>query len=151
MKKYKFVLLVLGLLIFVGSVYLQESKTSNQNGTTLSTEVSFDYDSAVPTKLTFDVKSSKKKVYLGVSLYPATVKDALKDGEHQQLELNGETSDKVIKVGKKFVGGSFEAAVWGKKVYKNECTIEDCYWCGKNGFHLDELLVYKSGTFSYTH
>ncbi|MBI3194760.1 MAG: hypothetical protein HYZ34_09900, partial [Ignavibacteriae bacterium] len=129
------------------------SKSSNQtqNGTTLSTEVSFDYDSAIPTKLTFDVKSSKKKVWLGVSLYPATVKEALKDGDHQQLELNGETSDKVIKVGKKYSGGSFEAALWGKKVYKNECTIEDCYWCTKNGFHLDELLLYKSGTFVYSH
>ncbi len=149
----KAMLIIFSFLFLVGWTGKQESKTSNQtqNGTTMTTEISFDYDSNVPTKLSFDVKSSKKKVWLGVSLYPASVKDYMKEGEHQQLELNGDASDKVVKAGKKFAGGTFEAALWGKKVYKNECTIEDCYWCGKNGFHLDELLVYKSGTLVYSH
>lgn len=153
MKLFGTLFIALCLIIVVGQLQTQESKSNNQtqNGTTLSVEISFDYESTTPTKLSFDVKSSKKKVWLGISLYPAVVKDALKDGEHQQVELNGETANKVVKVGKKYSGGSFEAAVWGKKVMQNECTIEDCYWCANKGFHLDELLVYKSGTFVYSH
>ncbi len=153
MKLFGTLFIALCLLLVVGQLQTQESKSTNQtqNGTTLSTEISFDYDSTIPTKLSFDIKSTKKKVWLGVSLYPSTVKDALREGEHQQLELNGETSDKVVKVGKKYSGGSFEAALWGRKVMQNECTIEDCYWCGKSGFHLDGLLAYKAGAFVCSH
>ena len=148
----KFITAIFLFLIFT-QVNAQETKSNNQtqNGTTLTTEISFDYDSLVPTKLSFEIKSARKKVWLGVSLYPKTVTDALKDGEHQQIELTGETPNRVVKVGKKFVGGSFEAALYGKKVLRTECTIEDCYWCAKNGFHLDELLVYKAGSFVYSH
>ncbi len=137
------------LLTFV--IAQEKSGSSAQTEATLNTEISFDYDSGIPTKLSFDVRTARKKVWLGVSYYPASFKDALREGEHQQIELNGETWGKVVKIGKKFSGGTFEAAIWGKKVMKSDCTIEDCYWCSKNGFHLDELLAYKSGALSLTH
>jgi hypothetical protein len=128
----------------------QQAKQANQtaktnDSTVLSTEISFDYDSGVPTKLTFDVKSGTKKLWLGVSLYPRTFADPLKEGEHIQIELNGERANKTVKVGPKFSGGSFEAAIWGKKILKADCAIPECYWCSKNGFHLDDMLLYKSG------
>ncbi len=143
------------VLLFISAMTYataQDKSASTQSQeASFNTEISFDYDSGVPTKLTFDVKTARKKVWLGVSLYPASFKDALREGDHQQIELNGETLGKMVKVGKKFSGGTFEAAVWGKKVMKSECKIEDCYWCAKNGFHLDELLAYKSGVLSLTH
>ncbi|TAK67643.1 MAG: hypothetical protein EPO24_00275 [Bacteroidetes bacterium] len=145
-------IVVFFLVFTIKTVYAQESSSTTQSKdiATFAIEISFDYDSGIPAKLSFDVKSSRKKVWLGVSLYPKTTNDYLREGEHQQIELNGETMDKVVKAGKKFAGGTFEAALWGKKVPSSECTIEDCYWCSKNGFHLDELLAYKAGTFVYT-
>jgi hypothetical protein len=123
---------------------------SGQNNTTLIVKVCYDYDSGIPAKLSFDAKSDRKKLWLGVSLYTKGFSDPLKEGEHFQIELNSDRNDKSVNVGQKFLGGSFEAALWGKKVPRADCTIPNCYWCARNGFHLDEMLLYKSGVFPAT-
>ena len=73
----------------------------------------------------------------------------LVEGTHKQIETTGKQFSQTIEVGKNFYKGSFEVALWGKKVDKKDCTIENCYWCKKNGFHLDELLDYKTGYFNH--
>ncbi len=142
---------LLTLCLFVSPAWGQHTSAKPQNGSSISTEISFDYDTAVPKQLSFNVQSDRKKYWLGVSLYPAKFTDALKEGEHFQIEINEQRTSRAVKVGPRFRGGSFEAALWGKKVMKADCTIPSCYWCAKNGFHLDEMLFYKSGSLVYTH
>lgn len=149
--RHRFILIQLGLLLWgvIGIAANPNAPPSNQiqpvANSSLTTEIAFDYDTGIPTKLTFDVKSDRKKIWLGISLYPKEYADPFKEGEHFQVELNSDRSGRTVKLGKKYFGGYFEAAIWGKKVMRGDCTIPDCYWCAKNGFHLDELLFYKTG------
>lgn len=147
MKPAIYILICASVFLNPGIGEEKPTKIQSQNNSTLTIEISYDYDSGVPTKLTFDAKSDRKKLWLGVSLYPKTFNDPLKEGEHFQIELNSDRTGKTVRVGPKFVGGSFEAALWGKKVPRADCSIPQCYWCAKNGFHLDDLLYYTSGIF----
>lgn len=117
--------------------FSQEQKQFNVN-------VTYDFDSGVPVSLTVHGKSETKG-YLGISIYPAVVTDLLTEGKHFQIELKDKKFSEEIKLGEYFYNGSFEIAIWGKKVLKSECQLQDCYWCKTNGFHLDELLGYSSG------
>lgn len=114
--------------------------------------ITFQYDDNIINKIIVSGAVNKTQ-WLGVSLYPKEYKDAIKNGYHQTRDIapdsfyNEFTLD--TKEAKKF-NASYEIALWGKKVLQKDCLIPDCYWCGKNGFHLDELLFYQTGYFNAT-
>lgn len=145
-----FIFLVSFLLLGTGVTLAQEKNSTighagSKDGTSVTTEVTYDYDSGTPTRLTFNVISQRKQIWLGVSAYAMKFTDPIAEGLHQQMELNGDRNGKTVTLGERFRSGSFEVAVWGKKVPKSECKIPDCKWCARKGFHLDDLLLYKSG------
>jgi len=118
-----------------------------QQGTStkFSLDVTYDFDTGIPKTITVSGKTDKDKIWLGVSLYPNGATDLMKQGTHKQIELSTDKFSHFIDIGKTFYNGSFEIALWGTKVEQKDCTIENCFWCNKNGFHLDELLDYKTG------
>lgn len=111
----------------------------------LHVDIVVDADHGWPTKLVVSGNVPQNKAWLGISLYPYAVIDPLKDGDHTIIELPKGEFSKEIKVPRAFLGGSFEFGLWGKKVDKVDCTIDNCFWCKKNGFHLENSLAYKSG------
>jgi hypothetical protein len=86
-----------------------------------------------------------QKAWLGYSFYRYNVSDPVAQGDHHHQELPKGAFSLEFPIDNKFLDGSFEFAIWGKKVPKSECTLDYCTWCKKNGFHLDDMKVYKSG------
>lgn len=119
-----------------------------QEEATLHVDIVVNAEHGWPTKLVVSGTVPQTKAWLGVSLYPYAVIDPLEDGDHTILELPKGDFKREIKVASKFLGGSFEFGLWGKRVDKVDCTIDDCYWCRTNGFHLENSLAYKSGLLS---
>lgn len=88
-------------------------------------------------------------LYLGVSMYPATYTSALEEGEHQIVELKKGSFSQNFTVKSRMNGGTWEAAIWSKKVPASQCTISDCYFCKHFGYHLDGQVTYLTGTLSF--
>jgi hypothetical protein len=118
---------------------------SAQQKSELKVEVVVSADSGWPTKIVVTGNCALDKAWLGMSLYSYGVKDPITGGRHSFMDLKKGAFRHEIQVDADLLGGSFEFAIWGKKVDKVDCTIENCYWCKMYGFHLDDLQVYKSG------
>jgi hypothetical protein len=121
---------------------------SAQQKSELKVEVVVNADNGWPTKIIVTGNSALDKAWLGMSLYPYGVKDPITGGRHSFMDLSKGPFRHEIQVDTELLGGSFEFAIWGKKVDKVDCTLENCYWCKMYGFHLDDLQVYKSGLLS---
>ncbi|MBI2252125.1 MAG: hypothetical protein HYU63_05210 [Armatimonadetes bacterium] len=80
--------------------------------------------------------------WLGVSLYPKGFKDAIKDGDHKTYILAKGKFNKDFVIPEKYYGGTYEIAVWNRKVYDKSA------WSQKNGYRLDGLLAYRTGMIS---
>ncbi len=135
MKKYTLI-----AVIFVIISILTAQDTS-----TMTVEIVLDSDHGWPIKVNIEGYTAQEPVWLGISMYPYGTIDYNTYGNHEQLHLAKGSFSKVINVEQSMLGGSFEAALWGKKVDKIDCVLDYCHWCKTNGFHLDDLLVYKSG------
>jgi hypothetical protein len=133
---------VVGVVIFLSSVLAKNS-----------VNITFSYEDNIPAKIILDGVYDKN-FYFGLSLYPQTVKDAIKDGSHMVIEVRKNKNDSfsvtvpidsLIRLG---YNSSYELAFWGKKILAKNCTIKDCYWCNTRGYHLEELLFYQTGYFN---
>jgi len=111
----------------------------------LKIEIIVNADNGWPTRIIVSGTNPQDKAWLGMSLYPYGVVDPVIGGRHSFLELKKGDFRHEIQVDMDLLGGSIEFAIWGKRVEKVSCTKDYCYWCKKYGFHLDNLLVYKSG------
>ncbi|KPL07447.1 hypothetical protein AMJ86_04490 [bacterium SM23_57] len=131
-------IIILATLCFSASMIAQEQSE-------LKVEVIVNADNGWPTRIVVTGYSHQENAWLGMSLYRYAVTDPVSGGRHSFMELKRGTFRHEIQVDDELLGGSFEFAIWGKKVDKLDCTLDYCYWCKKYGFHLDELLVYKSG------
>ncbi|MEO0072640.1 MAG: hypothetical protein ABIK10_04245 [candidate division WOR-3 bacterium] len=115
--------------------------------------VAFDYENNKPTKIILNGLIDRT-VYLGVSLYSAEVKDPIADGYHLVKEIKPGPKDSfniTISLTEPDLENyrySYELAFWGKKILAKDCKIKDCYWCKTRGYHLDELIFYKTGYFN---
>jgi len=132
---------IVTLMLVLGSVLptLAEEKAE------LKVEIVVNADNGLPTRIVVTGKCDLPKAWLGISLYPFGVVDPIANGRHSFVELSQGNFRQEIQVDPDLLGGSFEFAVWGKKVDKLDCTLEYCYWCKKYGFHLEDMLAYKSG------
>jgi hypothetical protein len=129
------------LLVFFGAVSFSQQKKS-----LLTLEITYEFDSGIPKTLTISGTPEQTPLWLGVSLYPYNVVDLLEYGTHKQIEIKKAQFKEAMELGKTFYSGSFEVALYGKKVEREDCWEKGgCYWCKKNGFHLEEPLEYKSG------
>lgn len=88
---------------------------------------------------------TKQKLYMGISYYPYNTKDVVNQGTHKLYQLGVGEFINSFKIDKKFLGGSFEVALWQKKVLRKFCKIKNCKWCKRNGYHMEGLIAYKSG------
>ncbi len=102
-------------------------------------------DTGWPTKILLNGYSNEEAAWLGISLYPYGTQDYYTGGRHSHVTLKKGQFSHEISVDQSLLSGSFEFAVWGNKVDKVDCTLDYCYWCKANGFHFENLVVYKSG------
>jgi len=112
--------------------------------------ITFEYNDNIINKIIVRGTVSKTE-WLGISLYPKDVKDAIKDGHHITQEISPDSFQYELAIDDKQVkryNSSYEIALWGKKIYQKDCTVKNCYWCKTNGFHLDEFLFYQTGYFN---
>jgi len=86
-----------------------------------------------------------KPAWLGVSFYPYGTQNVLQDGTHQVLQVPVGRFEHSFQVADRFVGGGVEAALWEKKVPAAQCT-GPCEWCKKNGYHLENQILYTYGS-----
>lgn len=94
--------------------------------------------------LTCQGQAPPRSVWLGCSMYRKGVKNAAAEGLHNAV-LVSSTFTYSWRVPSSFEGGTFEAALWGDRVLRNQCRIVKDPWCARNGFHLTGLITYKSG------
>jgi len=134
----KWLLPLLALFFVAGTVHAERSFE-------LKAEIAVSADTGLPTRIIITGYNPRATIWLGMSLYPYLVKDPITGGHHSFKELPHGEFHNEIPIDSTFWGGSFELGLWGKKVPKVDCTIDQCYWCKKFGFHVDESLAYKSG------
>ncbi|MBZ0266181.1 hypothetical protein K8I28_16105 [bacterium] len=132
------------VLLFTGVGFSQVMLQSEQLFT-MNAEIVVNADTGWPTKIILKGKCNQAKAWLGISLYPYNVSDPITGGSHNFVEVKKGTFEQEIVVNQRFLDGSFEVGLWGKKIDKVDSTDEYNYWDKMFGFHVDELLVYKSG------
>ncbi len=131
-------LLIAAILFLFGGLRAQETSE-------MTVEVVINADHGWPTRILVSGKSHLPEAWLGISLYPYGVLDPVTGGRHSHITLKKGEFSQEISVDQPLLGGSFEFAIWGKKVDKVDCTLDYCYWCKVNGYHFEDLIVYKSG------
>lgn len=97
-------------------------------------------DSAGSIKLKITTDAAADGMFLGVTLYPPNVKV----GTSQVVPLKRGSNTQEISVAPSFKDGTFEAAVWTKKLSKEECEQSD-EACRKNGYKLIGMYSYQWG------
>jgi len=130
-KKFVAISLVL-LAISAGVVLARDS--SNSSGY----QVYRDSSDSIKLKITTDAAADG--MFLGVTLYPPNVKV----GNSQVLPLKRGPNTQEISVASSLKDGTFEAAVWTKKLSKEECEPSD-EACRKNGYKLIGMHSYLWG------
>lgn len=141
LKKTILILLILVTLSGLAIAQTGQDKTKHE----VKAEVVINCDTGYPTRLVISGYIDRKVGWLGISLYPYNISDYITGGTHSFLEVKQGHFQHEILLDNKYLGGSFEVGLWGKKVHKVDCEIENCYWCKIYGFHVDESLGYKSG------
>lgn len=49
-------------------------------------------------------------------------------------------------LGSNCAGAKYEVALWETKLARSQCKTKDCKWCQANGYHMEGLRSYTSGT-----
>lgn len=134
------------LLFIIGSVaFGQTAVMKFQQQYYLKAEIVVNADSGWPSRVLITGKADQDVAWLGISLYPYGVTDAITGGTHSFVEVKkGEFSQEIL-IPTEFLGGSFEVGLWRTKVDKVDSNDEYNYWDKMFGFHVEDLVVYKSG------
>jgi hypothetical protein len=84
--------------------------------------------------------------YLGFSLYTTKARSLI-DGKDVTLELTPGAFRRTFPIKRDYVGGTWAAALWQRKVMAEQCPIKNDPWCKKNGFHMDGMVAgsYRGG------
>lgn len=130
-KKFALLLLIL-LAVSVGVVLAKDSGNSS------GYQVVRDSSGSILLRMTIDTAADN--MWLGVTLYPPDVKD----GRSQVLALKRGKNTHDISVAPSCKNGTFEAAVWTRKLSKQECEPSDDA-CRENGYKLTGMVSYLWG------
>jgi len=128
MKKY--LLLWVVLMVLSASVSFAAEKSYG-----LGYEIIKSSSGAVKLKITTSALVSG--LWLGITFYTPTVAET--DSQVHPIKLGKGITE--IEINPKFVNGTFEAAVWTKKLSKKECLMTDAF-CQKNGYSLVGMTAY---------
>lgn len=83
-------------------------------------------------------------MWLGITLYPPKVKEPAKEGVSQILPLKKGHNTTEIEIPSRFRNGTFEAAIWGRKLSKREIAASDV--AAQNlGYKLTGMVSYMWG------
>ncbi len=83
-------------------------------------------------------------MWLGVTLYPPGVKDTAKEANNRLHPIKQGRGITEVVIGPNFRNGTFEAAVWTKKLEKSSCLPTDEI-CRKNGYRMTGMTSYLWG------
>ena len=93
-----------------------------------------------PTSVTV-TGSTERPGWLGLTAYPAGSGKAYSTVVYVR---QGQLMERLALAGS-FRGGTYEVALWDRKVPKSSCHTKGCKWCPINGYHMDGLRAYSSG------
>ena len=83
----------------------------------------------------------ERGAWLGLSAYPKQGA-----GYHSVRQVGGGQLREDFYLSGRYAGGTFEVAVWERKVSRSSCkTKGGCSWCHLNGFHMEGMRSYSSG------
>ncbi len=104
-----------------------------------------------PTHLVVTVKNNETtEIYIGASIYKKGITDPLVQGVHSYATVGpGESVTKKYTLkdanGDAILAGTYEVALWGKKIPKEQAADPNYYFCKKWGFVFDQEKAYTSG------
>lgn len=129
-------LLTVAVLLFAGGASAEE------NNYAFGYSVVKDASGTVKLKLTTHIEASG--MWLGVTQYPPQVKDAAKESVSTVYPIKQGRGITEIIVEPKFKNGTFEAAVWTRKLSQKECHSTDEF-CKKHGYSMTGKVSYVWG------
>ena len=130
-------------LLLILSIFL--SASFSKDDLSLDVNIVVDADTGWPVKVMVSGYSPHDQIWMGSSRYPFNAEIPETDGIHDIIIIYEGIIEYEVSIKPILLDGSFEIAIWGTKVPKVDCTLEYCHWCKVNGFHLDNLLIYKTG------
>lgn len=134
MRRWMAVLLAACTLVLAGGAAAQE----------LGLVVKLDAKGKAPEKVAVQGRV-EKSAWLGVSFYPYGTQNVLQEGLHQVMQVPAGRFEHGFQVADRMRGGSVEVALWEKKVPAAQCS-GPCEWCQKNGYHLENQILYVYGS-----
>ena len=132
MKKGLSLLVVLSVILMLMSVSVSIAAEKSYG---LGYEIIKKTSGAMQLKITTSALVSG--LWLGITFYTPTVAET--DSQVYPIKLGKGITE--IEINPKFVNGTFEAAVWTKKLSKKECLTTDAF-CQKNGYSLTGMTAY---------
>ena len=136
MNRLKALLMILLAWGFMASLGAQGDKIN------FGYEIKENGGSTLILKITSNVTG--KDMWVGVSLYKPNVKNTLEEGQHMVFPLKQGTFVKEISIEPEFVNGTFESAIWLRKLTGDDCPKDDII-CQKFGYKLDGMAAYLWG------
>jgi len=127
--------LLLTLILGIGDGVVLAKESRSQFGGEVNSK-------ATVLKITSTVAT--EGMWLGVTLYPPKQKDAVKEGVSQVVPLKKGYNNTEIAIPAHFRNGTFEAAVWGKKLSNREIAPSDVV-SQKIGYKLIGMVSYLWG------
>ena len=97
--------------------------------------------------LTVTTETADFGPWLGVSLYPPQKSGEKADGRHLAFPIKQGKWIKEIPVEPQYKNGTFEIAIWGKRIPKEKCAEDDAF-CQEHGFRLEGMYSYAWGYLS---
>lgn len=88
--------------------------------------------------------SAPSAAWLGISLYPKGATTA-SQGRHMVRQLDAGAFKRTFGLNADLRGGTYEVALWRDKIPAAKCTVRACQWCARNGFHMDGMVLYRTG------
>lgn len=94
--------------------------------------------------LTVTTDTAEFGPWLGVSLYPPRQGKEKVVGKNMAFPVKEGKWIKEIPIDPRYRNGTFEIAIWGKRIPKEECAKDDLF-CQRNGFRLENMYSYAWG------
>ncbi|MDP2360577.1 MAG: hypothetical protein Q8O14_07475 [bacterium] len=126
--------------VLLGLLLVVQAATAQELGMTLK----LDAKGQKPEKV-FVSGRTDKAAWLGISFYPYGTQNVLADGSHQVLQVPAGRFEHAFQVADRLTGGGVEVALWEKRVAAAQCA-GPCEWCHKNGYHLENQMLYLYGS-----